>query len=407
MTGSFQGIDEPMRSSANDQRPVLFIHSSSDLYGSDRSLLRTVKIVDPGRRPVHVVLPYHGPLVAALREVHATVIVRDLGVMRRASFTLTGVAGYLFRSLTGIIFLLRFFRRNHITLVHSNTTAIMAGGIAALVARIPHIWHVREIILQPRIVRHWIAWLLARCSTRVVAVSASVREHLCADRPELGSRTLVIHNGIDVDAFAGGDRQAVRARLGIGRHDVLIGMLGRRGSWKGEELFLDVACKVTTKAGNAYFFTAGDPFRGKEEREVSFQALVENAGLGRKFIVEGFRTDVRDVLAGLDMFVLTSRLPDPFPTTVLEAMAASLPVVANAHGGVREMIQDGVNGYLVTPNEAGEMSERLLTLIRDEALRRSMGESARRRVSTEFGFENYRRRIVDLYNDVCITNSAS
>jgi glycosyltransferase involved in cell wall biosynthesis len=106
------------------------------------------------------------------------------------------------------------------------------------------------------------------------------------------------------------------------------------------------------------------------------------------------------VLADIDIFVLPSTEPDPFPTVVLEAMAAAKPVVAFRHGGVCEMVADGVSGILCTPGSALEMAAAIERLAASPALRRQLGEAGRARLQRLFTREVFIDRFSALYREL-------
>ncbi len=380
---------------------ILYLHSSSDLYGSDRSLLRTIQGLDRARFEPIVCLPYEGPLAAVLREMGVTVHVFDLAVMRRKVFTPVGVVVFLWHLVSAFVRIRRIALRARVGIIHSNTSAVVVGGCISRLMQIPHLWHVREIVLSPTVVRKFIAWSTMHGGTVIIGVSTSVIDNLCRDQPRIRAKSRVIHNGIKTELFSDGDGRGVRRQLSIGKDQILVGMLGRVGTWKGQDLFLDVARKVRDAGeASAAFLAVGSAFGEETGKMDDFRRAVAEKSMTECFFVSEFRKDVKDILAALDVFVLPSILPDPFPTTVLEAMAAGKPVVANAHGGVVEMIEDGVSGFLVTPNDSAEMSRRILDFVRDGALRLRCGAAARERVRQRFHVTDYLHTINTLYRSV-------
>jgi glycosyltransferase involved in cell wall biosynthesis len=376
---------------------ILYLNSSSDLYGSDRSLLRIIQGLDRGLYLPLVGLPYDGPLVGALKNQGVQAFVLPLAALRRSLFTPIGALRFVWDLIAGTVILVRLVRRERVDLIHSNTAAVLVGGVVARLTGIPHIWHVREIILRPPLVRRLIAFCVSRFSDAVIAVSTSVVDNLAKDAPGVRAISRVIHNGIAVSAFAAGDRERGRNELGIPTTDIVVGMIGRVGSWKGQELFLQAARGVLTRIPDARFVAVGGVFKGNESRMEYFKNAVKEAGISERFAVVDFHDDVRDLLAAFDIFVLPSTLPDPFPTTVLEAMAAGKPIVANAHGGVTEMIEDRRSGFLVPPNDVSAMIDRIMILIQDTGLRVKMGQAARLCVAERFQEARYQSDIADVY----------
>ncbi len=120
-------------------------------------------------------------------------------------------------------------------------------------------------------------------------------------------------------------------------------------------------------------------------------------GLARSVLFLGDRKDVPDLLAAIDLLILTS-ISESSPNAILEAMAIGRPVVATRVGGIPELVQDGQTGILVTPRKAEEVAERVIMLLKNPALRREMGEAARRRVENEYTVEQVMRRLDGIYS---------
>ena len=104
----------------------------------------------------------------------------------------------------------------------------------------------------------------------------------------------------------------------------------------------------------------------------------------------GYRTDIPDILQALDVFILPSIAPDPFPTVLLEAMASGKPVVASAHGGATEMIEPNQSGVLIPWNDAATAANMMMPLLNEASTRTAMGRGARNRVIKTFSKEAFR-----------------
>jgi glycosyltransferase involved in cell wall biosynthesis len=129
-------------------------------------------------------------------------------------------------------------------------------------------------------------------------------------------------------------------------------------------------------------------------------ADIEARGLQQQVIVQDFRADVGNVLADLDVFVLPSTEPDPFPTVVLEAMAAGRPVVAFRHGGVCEMVEEGVTGLLCPPGDLDALAQAIDSLLMDPDRRKRMGEAGQARLQRLFTREAFVARFSKLYTEL-------
>lgn len=385
---------------------LLFIHSSDEMYGADLIQLQLVEKLDKSRFHPIVVLPtdvpYQGQLSRALGERGIPVVHLKTAILRRKYFTPWGMLLYLWRLVGSTLTILRIIRRESVDLVHSNTAAVIPGALAAGLSGKPHIWHTLEIIVRPRALWRLTSWMLPRLSVQVVAASGPTRDHLCKGDPLNNEKCTVIHFGIDdVDKFSGQEKaaQAVREEWGVPTNSPLIGMIGRISHWKGQEYFLQSARLVAQAHPEARFALVGGTFPGQENLMDNLQALIRKLGLNNQVILSDYRTDVPALLGAFDVFVSPSILPDPFPTVVLEAMAAAKPVVANAHGGCTEMVVDRQTGLLVTPGQPESMASAICYMIEHPQERARMGINGRDRLVREYTLDSFVRQWVTVYEN--------
>lgn len=204
------------------------------------------------------------------------------------------------------------------------------------------------------------------------------------------SKLHVIENGVDLMAFHpdAQARQAVRAELGIPAGAWVVGTVGRLAVEKNPALLLRAAGPLLNDDFHLMF--AGD---GPELRNLRGQAMRDPSGA---FVhILGARPDVPRVLAACDVFALSSRT-EGLPLALLEAMAAGLPVVATAVGGIPDVVRDGVSALLVSPGDEEGLHEALHRLYDDRTLAVAMGQCARQR-SADFSASSMSQRYLDLY----------
>ncbi len=382
---------------------ILFVHSSDEMYGADLSLLQLVTRLDRNAFEPIVVLPndvsYDGLLSKALEKHGITVRKSSLAILRRKYFTPMGILAYLWRSLVSTFALVLLIWRNKIDIVHTNTIAVIPGALAAWLTGKPHIWHIREIIVRPPLLWRLTSWIVARFSTAVIANSTHTKEYLCTGNSHNEDKCIVIYNGVDIERFdtAKGKGKQVRAEWGIMDEEMLIGMVGRVNHWKGQDYFLKVAQLVKEKYPNVRFALVGGTVPGQEHLLEDLKLLVEQNGLDKATILNGYRTDIPAVLDAYDIFILPSVQPEPFGNVVIEAMAMSKPVIANAHGGCIEIIEDGSTGILVPPGHPNEMAAAIIRLLNNPLERQKMGKNGRMHLETHFSLDLYAERCQTLY----------
>jgi glycosyltransferase involved in cell wall biosynthesis len=381
-------------------RTILFVHHSNDLYGADVVLLETVKGLDRSRFSPLVVLPedcrHPGGLAAELEKIQVPFLFCPLAVMRRKYFRAARVWGYGAELIRAVRLLARIIRENKVDLVHSNTLAIWTGAIAARLTGTPHVWHVHEMLVRPAPVRRALHFLAPRLSSAVVCISEAVRRHVLTGEQRFATRFVVVHNGLAFEPSRG-DGSAIRAELGIPEQAPLIGMIARMNPGKGHFILIAAAVQVLARYPDAYFLSVGSEFGGATAYTETVRAAISRAGLDGRFLLAGFRTDVPQVLASLDVYVHPAPHPEGFGLSVLEAMAAGKPVVATAHGGPLEMIEDGVSGHFVPPADPGALAEKICACLADPESSREMGRRAQERALRMFSLRRYLDGIESVY----------
>jgi glycosyltransferase involved in cell wall biosynthesis len=259
------------------------------------------------------------------------------------------------------------------------------GRLAAWLARVPirvltvHGWSFAAYDGLTRRLFLWIERLMRPLTTTVVCVSEATQEEGLAAGTCDPQRTVVIHNAVDVRSFARTSRR--------GGTPEVVGV-GRLAYPKDFTTLLEALRLVR---GPCHVRLAGD---GPGLTEVT-SALTRN-GLSQRVELLGARADVPDLLARSDVFVLSSR-SEGFPVSVLEAMAAGLPVVATNVGGVAEAVADGETGFLVPAADADALARALERLLADGELRRRLGAAGRARALSLFDVSRYRAAYRELY----------
>ncbi len=233
---------------------------------------------------------------------------------------------------------------------------------------------------------------------RVVAVSEAIRRSLVA-RGLDPRRVVTVHSGIEPERFTGGDPRRLRASLpepagSWPGEAFIIGTAGHLAAHKGFGLFLHAAAAATVEFPAARFVIIGT---GAERQELERLAL--DLGLAGKVVFAGFRDDMPDVFAGLDLFVLASNSGEGSPAVIKEAMAAGVPLVATGLDGVEEIIEDGRHGLLTPPENAPAMARAMIILAQDGDLRARFAAAARVRVR-EFTVDHMVERTEAVYRSL-------
>ena len=384
---------------------ILYPHSSDELYGSDMVLLHLVKRLNRDVFRPYVLLPtdlpYEGNLSRSLSQTGIAHESLAMPVLRRRYFSLRGgprFAGYLVRGTRSVM---AIARRENAALIHSNTSAVWGGALAASRLHLPHVWHVHELITDPNLVRRLIAGMINRYSTRVVAISEAVAAHLLADAPALAGRISVIYDAVDADRFSPAvDGSVLRAAWGATPQDVLTGVVGRISAWKGQAFFLRAFARALRSQPALKAVIVGDVAPGENWRKDELHSLAAELGVAQRVVWAGYHEDAPEVMDALDILALPSIRPEPFGMVVIEAMASGKPVIATAHGGPLESVVDGETGLLVSPDDPEEMAAALVRLSENRGLRAEMGANGRHRAIDVFGFQQHVQAFQNLYREL-------
>lgn len=373
---------------------ILILHSSSDLYGASNVLLNVIKVLKSNGNTPIVVLSEEGPLVDKLRNQQVEVHIVRLGILRRKYFSLPGIINRLLVLKKANQLLQNLVKERNIKLVYSHTTAVLVGAIVARRLKLKHIWHVLEITTKPLIFVRTMGWLLNKYSTSVITASDAVKNHWkqWVDPAKLKT----IYNGLDCTPFAE-KKGALKAELNISDQTILVGMIGRVHFWKGQDYFIKIAAELLKLNANVKFVMVGDAFPGYEYLYTQNQQVIDENGINNMIYNLGYREDIVNIMNSLDVFVLPSVLPDPFPTVVLEAMAAAKAVVATRQGGAQEMIEDGDSGLLIPINQAFEAAKTMLPLINSINERERMGKNAASRIRAQFSANSFELAILETF----------
>ncbi|MFC4210400.1 glycosyltransferase family 4 protein [Pedobacter lithocola] len=376
----------------NQNLNILMLHSSSDVYGASKIFLITAALLKKNNYNVTAVISDEGPLISELRDQQIEVIVLKLGILRRKYFNLSGLINRYSAFTAAKQKLVDIINQKKIGTVYSNTAGVLVGAFAAKKCNIKHIWHIHEIIEKPALFSLIIGKVINNYSDKVLVVSEEVKKHWSKHID--ANKILTIHNGLDYSEYSI-VQSSIRKELNIQPHEILIGMVGRVNAWKGQKYFVELATILTKQFNNVKFLMAGDAYPGYEFLQAELNNIIANSGLKHKVLNLGFRNDIPNILNGLDIFVLPSILPDPLPTVVLEAMASHKPVIATAHGGALEMVDNMNTGFLIPWNNAEDAAKCFSYLITDAPTRIKMGNNASKRVHELFSKERYEISILD------------
>lgn len=281
--------------------------------------------------------------------------------------------------------LIKVIRSRKIRIVHlHNFSANFWGTIAAVLCRVPVIFRtehnvvIKEESLLKKI-KYLINYTLGYFQKKIISVSEKVKFSHIENDFLFPNKYITVYNGIDPGVFE--QNQVGRNIFGefnINESYSVVLKIASLTIQKGHEYFLKAAKLVLNRYSEVVFMIVGD---GPRRHEV--ECFTDELGIKKNIIFTGVREDIPALLGLSDIFVLSS-LWEGFPITILEAMAASKPIVATDVGGNSEAIIDGITGFLVPPKDEKSLAESILYLLRNKNIAKEMGEKGRDRFEREF-----------------------
>jgi glycosyltransferase involved in cell wall biosynthesis len=281
-------------------------------------------------------------------------------------------------------------RRLRPDVVHANSLKSgVYGGLAARLVRVPLVWHVRDRVAEdylPRAGVRLIRTLVRHLADGVVANSTDTLETV--PRARRNRVHCVVPDSVEPSSQPHAPPPGTTT----------FGMLGRISPWKGQDLFLRAFAEAfPTGAERAVL--VGTPMFGEEAFERELHSLAETLGLGGRVEFRGFREDVWRQLAGFDVLVHASVIPEPFGQVVLEGMAAGVAVIAPDEGGPAEMIADGRTGRLFASRDQHALAAAMRSLREQPEERLRLGRAARLSLAA-YHPEALAERLQDVYDQL-------
>ncbi|MBI4355953.1 MAG: glycosyltransferase [Candidatus Omnitrophica bacterium] len=373
------------------ERPctVAYIIDDLGLGGAQRQLVELIKVLPRERYTAHVIS------LSMEQVAYAP-------ALRAARVPLTLIAHRGAWSWGTLVAVYRALRQMRPTIVHTWLfTAGLYGRVAAWLGRVPVILCAIRSVEDDK-PRHYVAVdRVLRHVTQAFTVNARAIGEVLARRERVpAERIVTIYNGVDLQAFQPSPDGAIRRRLGLQSENPLVGIVGRLAPVKDHETFLQAVARIAATLPSARFLVVGDG-----PRQAALQALAQTLGLADRLWFWPSQSRVADILAALDVVVVSSRY-EGCSNVILEAMAMGKPVVATAVGGNPELVLAGATGELVPPQDPSSLADRVVQLLSHPQRARAMGAAARQRITARFGLDQMVAQMTAWYDTVVAAQEA-
>ncbi|MGV1986422.1 glycosyltransferase family 4 protein [Agrobacterium sp. 22-221-1] len=336
-------------------------------------------LVDAGRAPV--MLSAGEKMLSIRRNA-------SFGALLRGAADVMAVAWQLSREA-----------RSYDVICANSQKALFVCALAAKLSRRPLVWILHDIVTDPAFsaTNRRASLAFARLFARLVAVNSEETGRAFIEAGGEADKVRIVYNGFDPTKarfYEPGKAGRLRAELGLGPQP-LVGLFGRLSEWKGQHVFLDA---IAAMEGVQAVIVGGALF-GQEAYETRIREQASRLGLDGRVRFLGFRPDVPELMAAMDVVAHTSIVAEPFGRVVVEAMMCGRPVVATRGGGVTEIIRDGETGLLVPPGDASALAAAIGCVLSQPALAERLAQKGREDVSQRFSLEETCRSVSALLTE--------
>lgn len=370
---------------------ILYVQHTADLYGASRALLNLLGALDRSQYTPLVALPGAGPLVAHLHALDVPIIPAPyLQTLWGHIFRSWRLAPFIVSQLPAALLLRRAILQHDITLVHSNVWTVLTGAFGARLAGVPHVWHIREVLPRMGGMKAGLVQITLQNAARIVCISQAVAAQF-AGKGRTG-QVRVVYDGLPLGPRIAAHSPTVPLRIGL---------VGRLHPQKGQgDLLRAFAMLPTALRQHSQVLLVGGASPGQEHVAAELAQLAVTLGIAGEVEFCGFVEDTAQLMRSLDVLVLPATRAEGLGGVLLEAMAAQVPVVATAVGGIREIVTHNVNGLLVPPQQPAALAAVLEQLLRAPEQRQCLAQAGRATVEQRFSAPAMAHQIAQVYTDI-------
>jgi L-malate glycosyltransferase len=356
------------------------------LGGGEISFSELIRTLDKSFFEPVVLVPSSGEIEAFFEKQKVEVFVTPFPPLKQI----------LARPVSSLFRLLASLKQAKPNLIHANGSRVCFYSVlAGRALGIPVVWHVRETLKD----LFFYDAFLGLASKSVLCVSRSVAtKRFGRFGPMLVKKVNVVHNGVDTAKLLRDEqaRDQMRTHLAIQRNEVLFGALGNIIPRKGYEFFLQSLAEAKRLNDQLSSKALIVGRRLDTEYHAMLLRLISDLHLQDSVLFQDYSENVRPLLSAMDVFVLSSR-SEGFSRALLEAMSSGLPILATRISEIEEAVADHENALLIDFGDIQSMASTIVTLAKDEALRKRMGEKNRERAVEKFDLKAHAGAVENLY----------
>jgi len=386
-----------------NRRPikVLFISHTSGRLGAEKSLLLLLKNIDRKLVEPIVVVPGPGPLKEQIHDLN----IRTYNVWSppwvrpktAEAGSCRGIIKEMVQEMVAVFRLCRIISTERVAAVYTNTAVKISGAIGAFIVKKPHLWHIREIIranpnLHSLLPEKMLFRLISKTSDIIIANSNATAAQF--DGTNSNGRIRVIYNAVEP-----GEPNKSDCLVNIGgvrSTDWIVAVIGQLLERKAQDDAIRAVKIAEKEIPNMRLLVIGE---GNTDYKNYLKQLASELDVVDHVIFTGYRDDVPQILPNCRLLLVPS-WNEPFGRTVIEAMAAGIPVIGANSGGLKEVIRNKASGYLVPPKNPAEIAEKMIYLFHHPDIAKQMGAEGKKLTKENFSIQNYTESIQNAVEEV-------
>ncbi len=372
---------------------LLFLDQSGKPGGAELCL---IDIAKPYRDRSLVGLFVDGPFKSLLEQhqIPVTVFATQPITVRKSSNLFQGLGSL--KQLIPLLIEVVKTARNY-DLIYANTQkALVIGALASFFSRRPLVYHLHDILSKEHFSKtnRQIAVTLANRFASLVIANSQASQTAFVTAGGKPNITTVVYNGFHPQTYQidASTVQELQQQLGL-QGQFIVGHFSRLAPWKGQHILITALAQCPPEVTA---ILVGDALFGEQDYVQQLHQQVVALGLENRVKFLGFRADIPQLMAACNLIAHTSTSPEPFGRVIVEAMLSGTPVVAAKAGGAMELVEHGVNGFLVTPGEPQELAQVITTCLMETENSKNIANHARFTASQRFDVKNINQQISQL-----------
>lgn len=383
-------------------KKIIFINQSSELYGSDKTLLDLVIRLKTNYaiEPI-VIIQESGLLTNELDKYNIKYHFLPVIKLHKKMFSPNYLIRLLIDTFQSLKKLRKIIKEDNVEIIYSNTLTVMLGVLYSFFYKTKHIWHCHEIMYSPKLfVTIYRKILGSKSIDKVIFNSKATLDCWVNNSDIINKKAELVYNGIDLNVSLETDENVAKLRNSLfpslNEDSLIYGNIGRISDRKGIEILIDAFQVIHQEYPNSYLLLVGSPTPGKEDFLHQMEAKIKQYQLINHIKFVPFVHNVFPYWQSMDIAIIPSKEPEPFGLVAIEAMLVKRPVIVANHGGLTEIVDNNVTGIKFQPNNLTELVNAMRELTKNSEKRILYGNNGHNVVLEKFNVNRYVENIATI-----------